>query len=322
MRTNLILLLLIILIGFSCGNILSEPEDSINYRAEMRSFVQEISSFAKAQDTGFVVIPQNGHQLVLNGNNVASSYLNAIDGLAQENLFFGYPNDDLATTVTATDLWLKFLNIGKEAGKTILVTDYVSTPLRVNRSYSQNQALNFISFAAPDRDLTAIPSYPNPLPGENSNNIDQLSEARNFLYLLNKSEFSSREDFISSIENTNYDLIIIDAFYNGRLYSEQDMARLRQKKNGGTRMVISYMSIGEAEEYRYYWQDGWKVGNPEWLFSENPNWPRNYKVEYWNSDWQDIIYGDEDSYLQKIIDSGFDGVYLDIIDGFQFFENL
>ncbi|MEX2476923.1 MAG: endo alpha-1,4 polygalactosaminidase [Gracilimonas sp.] len=287
----------------------------------MRSFVQEISSFAKAQDTGFVVIPQNGHQLVLNGNNVASSYLNAIDGLAQENLFFGYPNDDLATTVTATDLWLKFLNIGKEAGKTILVTDYVSTPLRVNRSYSQNQALNFISFAAPDRDLTAIPSYPNPLPGENSNNIDQLSEAHNFLYLLNKSEFSGREDFISSIENTNYDLIIIDAFYNGRLYSEQEMGRLHQKKNRGTRIVVSYMSTGEAEEYRYYWQDEWEVGNPEWLFSENPNWPGNYKVEYWNSDWQEIIYGDEDSYVQKIIDSGFDGVYLDIIDGFQFFEN-
>jgi cysteinyl-tRNA synthetase len=321
MRTNLILLLLIILTWFSCGNILSDPEDSIDYRTEMRSFVQEISSFAKTQDPNFAVIPQNGHQLVVNGNNLASSYLNVVDGLAQENLFFGYPNDDLSTTVTATDRWLNFLNLGKEAGKTILVTDYVSTPLRVNRSYSQNQALDFISFAAPERNLTTIPSYPNPLPGENSNNIDQLSEARNFLYLLNKSEFSGAEDFISSIENTNYDMIIIDAFINGRLYSEQEMARLRQKENGGTRMVISYMSIGEAEEYRYYWQDGWRVRDPEWLFSENPNWAGNYKVEYWNSDWQDIIYGSENSYLQKIIDSGFDGVYLDIIDGFQFFEN-
>ncbi|MFD2532796.1 endo alpha-1,4 polygalactosaminidase [Gracilimonas halophila] len=126
---------------------------------------------------------------------------------------------------------------------------------------------------------------------------------------------------MTSVENTNYDVLIIDAFYNENLYTEQDMARLRQKKNGGTRMVISYMSIGEAEEYRYYWQNSWRVGNPDWLFSENPNWPGNYKVKYWDENWQAIIYGDEDSYLQKIIDSGFDGVYLDIIDGFQYFEN-
>lgn len=321
MRTNLIFLFLIIITWFSCGNIITSPEDGIDYRSEMRSFVQEISNYAKDLNQNFVVIPQNGHQLLVNGNSVASSYLNAVDGLGQENLFFGYPNDDLPTTVTATEQWLNFLSIGKDAGKTILITDYVSTPLRVNRSYSQNQALDFLSFAAPDRNLTSIPSNPSPLPGENSNDIDQLSEARNFLYLLNKSEFSGREDFISSIENTNYDLIIIDAYYNGDLYSEQDMNRLRKKRNGGTRMVISYMSIGEAEEYRYYWNDEWKVGNPEWLFSENPNWPGNYKVKYWDENWQAIIYGDENSYLQKIIDSGFDGVYLDIIDGFQYFEN-
>ncbi|MCH2449681.1 MAG: endo alpha-1,4 polygalactosaminidase [Gracilimonas sp.] len=320
MRTNLIFLLLIILTWFSCGNILSDPEDGIDYRSEMRSFVQEISSYAKDQDSDFVVIPQNGHQLLLDGNNIATSYLNAVDGLAQENLFFGYPEDNLPSSATMTNNLISLLNIGKQNGKTILITDYVSTPLRVTRSYSQNKALDFLSFAAPEHDLTVIPSNPQPLPGENSNNITRLSQAKNFLYLLNKSEFSDKDEFISAVENTNYDLLIIDAFYNGNLYTEQEIARLRQKRNGGTRMLISYMSIGEAEEYRYYWQDSWRVGGPEWLFSENPNWAGNYKVEYWNSDWQDIIYGDEDSYLQKIIDSGFDGVYLDIIDGFQFFE--
>jgi cysteinyl-tRNA synthetase len=322
MRTNLILLFLIIITWFSCGNILSDPEDSINYRAEMRSFVQEISSYAKSQDQDFVVIPQNGHQLVKDGDNVASAYLNTVDGLAQESLFFGYPNDDMPTEASSTNRWLNFLNIGKDAGKSILVTDYVSTTFKVNNSYSQNQSLDFISFAAPERDLKTIPSYPNPLPGENSNDIDQLSEARNFLYLLNKEDFSGAEDFISAIENTNYDLLIIDAFYSDRLYSEEEMARLHQKENGGTRMVVSYLSIGEAEDYRYYWQDEWEVGDPEWLFSENPNWLGNYKVEYWNSNWQNLIYGNEESYLQMIIDSGFDGVYLDIIDGFQYFENL
>ena len=34
-----------------------------------------------------------------------------------------------------------------------------------------------------------------------------------------------------------------------------------------------------------------------------------------------IIYGNNNSYLEKILDAGFDGVYLDIIDAFEYFEN-
>ena len=52
----------------------------------------------------------------------------------------------------------------------------------------------------------------------------------------------------------------------------------------------------------------------------SPDWEGNYKVRYWEEDWQAIIYGDADSYLQKILDAGFDGVYLDIIDAFEYFE--
>ncbi|HEC89701.1 MAG TPA: hypothetical protein ENI44_03860, partial [Thermoplasmatales archaeon] len=54
---------------------------------------------------------------------------------------------------------------------------------------------------------------------------------------------------------------------------------------------------------------------------ENPNWPGCYKVKYWYPEWQSIIYGNNDSYLKKILDAGFDGVYLDVIDAFEYFEN-
>ena len=53
---------------------------------------------------------------------------------------------------------------------------------------------------------------------------------------------------------------------------------------------------------------------------ENPNWPGNYKVRYWEQSWKDIIYGNDNSYLKKILDAGFDGVYLDIIDAFEYYE--
>ena len=66
----------------------------------------------------------------------------------------------------------------------------------------------------------------------------------------------------------------------------------------------------------------WKSSPPSWLAGENPDWPGNYKVRYWNTDWQKIIFGEGDSYLGLILDAGFDGVYLDIIDAFEYFENL
>lgn len=86
--------------------------------------------------------------------------------------------------------------------------------------------------------------------------------------------------------------------------------------------MICYMSIGEAEDYRYYWDENWKKQKPSWLDEENGNWPGNYKVRYWDPNWQKIIMGSKESYLDKILASDFDGVYLDIIDGFEYFEGL
>ena len=52
------------------------------------------------------------------------------------------------------------------------------------------------------------------------------------------------------------------------------------------------------------------------MVSENHEWKGNFRVRYWRKDWQTIIF----SYLEIIINQGFDGVYLDIVDGYEFFE--
>lgn len=81
--------------------------------------------------------------------------------------------------------------------------------------------------------------------------------------------------------------------------------------------VLSYLSIGEAERYRSYWKPEWDKTRPEWLSDENPDWPGNYKVAFWHGDWKNIIY----DYLDDIMDAGFDGVYLDIIDAYEYWED-
>ena len=116
-------------------------------------------------------------------------------------------------------------------------------------------------------------------------------------------------------------MLIIDLYFNGTTaFTASEINQLKNKANGGKRLVISYMSIGEAENYRYYWQSNWNANKPFWLDAENPNWPRNFKVKYWYSEWQSIIYGNDDSYLKKILNARFDGAYLDIIDAFEFYE--
>ena len=50
------------------------------------------------------------------------------------------------------------------------------------------------------------------------------------------------------------------------------------KEGGGSLLVIAYMSIGEAENYRYYWQEEWEGNPPSWLAEKNPDFPDNYKV--------------------------------------------
>jgi len=293
-----------------------------DFKQDMRDFVIGISQKGKTAKPGFIVIPQNGIELVTTtgeqGGNPHLAYLDAIDGNGQEDLLYGYDNDNDATPADVTSYIKSFLDVSKNAGNTVLVTDYCSTPSKMSDSYSANTSFGYVSYAAPERSLNVIPaSVPNNV---NANIITNLSQAKNFLYLINPENFISKTTFINTVAATNYDAVIIDLFLNDVAFTADEINQLRNKANGGKRLVICYMSIGEAEDYRYYWQSSWNNNKPAWIAAENPDWPGNYKVQYWNDDWQGLIYKNSDSYLSKITSAGFDGVYLDIIDAFEYFE--
>ena len=187
-------------------------------------------------------------------------------------------------------------------------------------SYARNADRDYVSFAADHRGLDNIPAYPESPHAVNPDDIAELSQARNFLYLIDPGEFDDKETFIAALEETDYDLLIVDMFFDYQPLNAADISRLQRKENGGSRLVIAYMSIGEAEDYRYYFNPEWIVEPPTWMDAENPDWEGNYKVRYWDEEWQAVIFGKTDSYLQKVMDAGFDGVYLDIIDAFEYFE--
>ncbi len=129
---------------------------------------------------------------------------------------------------------------------------------------------------------------------------------------------------LEAMGNTRFDLCIIDYSLDGseeqRLTREQ-VAALKSSP-GGPKLVLAYVSIGEAEDYRWYWQENWDAdhngepdpGAPGWLGPANPDWPGNYRVHYWDIGWQAIVF----TYLDKVIEVGFDGVYLDIVDAYEY----
>ncbi len=56
------------------------------------------------------------------------------------------------------------------------------------------------------------------------------------------------------------DLIVVDEALNGERRLDrraESLKSLKRKPDGSRRLVLAYLSIGEAEEYRGYWNKGW-----------------------------------------------------------------
>ena len=293
---------------------------NFDFRQEMRDFVQEISAYAKSEKSSFFIVPQNGHEL-LTGNGDADgppvvTYINAIDAVGREDLFYGYEEDDQPTPAEDRDYMIALCDVAKEFGKPVLTTDYCFTHSKMDDAYAKNASHQYVSFAANHRELDNIPDYPGALQNANSNDIAHVLQAKNFLYLIKPSAFDSKQEFLDAIMQTNYDVVLIDLFFNDEVLTPADVQSLKTKANGGARLVIAYMSIGEAEDYRYYWSGLDKT----LVYKSNPDWPGNYAVKYWEPSWKSIIYGNSNSYTKKLIDAGFDGAYLDIIEAYEYFE--
>lgn len=142
---------------------------------------------------------------------------------------------------------------------------------------------------------------------------------RTYAYVLQADKLNKNKSRAAAIlQNSERDLIIIDPFFTNDLrWSRADIDTIRS--GSANRKVIAYLSIGEAEDYRAYWLREWsdEKRRPAFIEEENPDWKGNFKVKYWAKEWHDIVLKE----LGKIAEAGFDGVFLDIIDGFEYFEN-
>ncbi len=118
-----------------------------------------------------------------------------------------------------------------------------------------------------------------------------------------------------------FDMVVLDHAIsaNRRFVREytRDEVRLMKSRPGGTqRLALAYLSIGEAERYRFYWQQDWYDAGraPSWLSTANDRWDGNWRARFWEPGWQAHIFSGVDTYLARIKAQGFDGIYLDRAD--------
>jgi cysteinyl-tRNA synthetase len=292
----------------------------VDHVQEMRTFIQDLSAYARTNKPGFLIVSQDGLPLLTStGDSTGTpdtAYLNAIDGVGQEEVYYGYNNVDDATTPTADrNAYLKMLRYAERKGKHALVTDYCYTPAKVTASYTNNFNQGFISYVATQRELDIIST--NAPYNAHAGNVNTLADAKNFLYLINPHTYNTKKQFLDSLKKTNFDVLILDGFFNddSAPLTAADVQSLKTKANGGKRIVLAYVAIGHAEDYRAYWKDEWLTSPPAWLdIAEDPDWEGNYMVRYWMADWKKIVYGNDTSYIKKFTNVGFDGAYLDTYD--------
>ncbi len=309
MKKSIILLFGILALSYSC-----KEKKSLKAGVKMQDFIISISKYARAQDPDFILIPQNGEEVLFHNMDpesaVNTDLVAAIDGFGVEELFYNggsYAPDDYRLNM------LRKVNPGLK----VLVADYLSDDASYPDALQAANAEQFIAFPRynANYDYKYIPST---VYHENANNIQTLAQAQNYLYLISTDNYSDKAGFLSAIQQTNFDVVIIDAFFGDELLTSTDVASLKTKQNGAQRLVISYMNIGSAEKYRYYWKKGWGLHHPLWLKKKYDGYKDEIWVKFWKDEWQEIIYGNSDSYTQKLLNAGFDGAYLDNIEAFYF----
>lgn len=123
----------------------------------------------------------------------------------------------------------------------------------------------------------------------------------------------------AALASAGFSRTVIDFSADGTREGEFSPAEIAALQKSGVQS-LAYFSIGEAEDYRFYFDPKWKTaaGKPAWLGRENPDWPGNYKVRYWDPAWRDGVLA---PYLERIVAQGHDGLYLDIVDAFEYWGN-
>ncbi len=221
--------------------------------------------------------------------------------------------DFVATSGTAT--------IRAGDTKTVIGVEIIADTLSEENEYfnlaiSNPKGLNF------PQGITEISSQKTIVDDDQINRRTQLQQAMTWMYQI---QGLDETNAVATLAETNYPLLVLEPGHNFSdfAYDTQAMLQsLRTTPSGKKRVILAYIDIGQAEDYRNYWQAHWSAptatsrGQPDFLVSIDPDgWSGNYPVAYWDQRWKAIWLGDN-GIIAQLTRLGFDGVYLDWVEAY------
>jgi len=123
--------------------------------------------------------------------------------------------------------------------------------------------------------------------------------------------------FQYQLRGADYELLLdldVDAFILDIDHSDFQPWQIKELGKDGA-IVLSYLSIGDADFYRSYWKRSWRIGDPFFILGKDPLIKGKYDVQFWIPQWQNVMLDQ----VENIILQGYDGVYLEGIDAYKDF---
>ena len=305
----------------------------MDYREKMRQFVQSVSEYGRRIKPNFIIIAKDGLDLLIRRDisddtkkTPARTYMRAIDGIMQEGLFFADAYGDrpfgAPPPIEIQTEMLSLADHAKKNGLKVLALDFGKGKKVVDEALKLSNERGYLSLSSDvsSADISKLPAYPSRPPNENPKSILSLSMIQNYATIRNSASYGLQSQFALKMHDTNYDALLVDVYHGSTPLSRQAVETLKYKKMGARRMVLAYMNIGHAASYHYYWNTNWTTSPPRWLNEPVRSDPDHYNVKFWQQDWQDIISGSPNSYIYGIISQGFDGVVIDGVNAYKFYE--
>jgi dipeptidyl aminopeptidase/acylaminoacyl peptidase len=107
---------------------------------------------------------------------------------------------------------------------------------------------------------------------------ERLANVTNWLYLIGD---NPEPDVVTQSAASEYDLVVLDFVPSQADATDYPMTEVVAALHDAGKLVIAYIDVGQAENYRTYWQPGWRVGNPEWIIGIDPDgWEGNFPVAF------------------------------------------
>ncbi len=151
---------------------------------------------------------------------------------------------------------------------------------------------------------------------------ERLNAALTWMYQI---QALNEDGAVEALAATDYPLLVLEPghnFQDAPYDTPSIVDSLRTAPDGSERLLIAYIDIGQAEDYRDYWQEDWVAptadtpGIPDFLITVDPDgWSGNYPVAYWRKEWKNLWLGPE-GIVAVLVRMGFDGIYLDWVEAY------